>query len=167
MGAHLGFHKFLTVHTFAHKPNPNPGLESRIKSSPGRAQYQWEARTRGWDVMRIDYRDPQKALWILEMRMIYNETLKENFRCLKSPKQVHVALFSLSLSKLLHSHYSVRPSKSQWPLNLSAPYLTHICPKTLSIPQSLLSPFWIQIFAKLITLLSNYPLPCKWKLFPF
>lgn len=111
--------------------------------------------------MRIDDRDPQKALWILEMGMIYNETLKENFRCLKSPKQVHVALFSLSLSKLLHSHYSVRPSKSQRPLNLSAPYLTHICPKTLSIPQSLLSPFWIQIFAKLITLLSNYPLPCK------
>ena len=63
--------------------------------------------------MRRDDRDPQKALQILEMGRIYNETLKENSRCLKSPKQVHVALFSFSLSKLLHFHYSVRPSKSQ------------------------------------------------------
>ena len=89
--------------------------------------------------MRIDDRDPQKASRILEMGMIYNETLKENSRCLKSPNQVHVALFSLPEQTPPFSLFSKTLKKSMTSKSvcpISYPYLPQ---SSLYPPKSFIS----------------------------
>lgn len=79
-------------------------------------------------------------------------TLKENRRCLKSAGQVHGSLFSprANPSNSLYSRPSRKARRTSKP-GLSHSSLLNTKP-SLSPKSFLPSPFWIQIFAKLIIL---------------